>query len=103
MKLEALLRSVPVDQWVVQDVIAFDWYDGAREGVCSLARPGGEFYFELLDERLNPDGVDDRLFRLSELPTGSVAELRSVWQFTKPEDPQRAKEVMRRLDAAKRS
>jgi len=42
--------------------------------VCALRTPACEFYFELLDERFNPDGLDERLFRLSELPLGSIAQ-----------------------------
>src|SRR5438876_4645618 len=75
MKLETLLGSLPVDQWVTKQAVVFDWFDGPREGVCSLARPGGEFYFELLDERPNAEDLDDRLFRLSELAPGSVTEV----------------------------
>ncbi len=78
MKLEELLTSVPVGQWQAGNQYSLEWYDGPREGVCSLNVPGGEFYFKLLDERYNPNGCDDRLFRLSELPAGSVAELLSV-------------------------
>ena len=78
MQLETLLRNTPVGQWATRLAIIFDWYDGPREGICSLSRPGVEFYFELLDERFNPDGLDDRLLRLSELPSGSVAETQSV-------------------------
>ena len=78
MKLEELLESLPVDQWQVAQVYNFDWHDGPREGVCSLTAPGGEFCFELLEERYNPDGLDYRLFRLSELPNGSVEEVLSA-------------------------
>src|SRR5262245_14834799 len=102
MRLEALLQSVPPDQWSVQDVIAFDWYDGPREGVCALAHPQVEFFFALLDERINVNDVDDRLFRLSELPQGSVAGLRSVWQFTTEEDRRQALQAARDLVSAGR-
>jgi hypothetical protein len=51
MSLEHKLLSTPVDQWTVRQVVVLDWYDGPREGVCSLASPGGEFFFELLAER----------------------------------------------------
>jgi hypothetical protein len=70
--LETALKSLPPSQWVTRQAIAFDWYDGPREGICALARPVGEFYFELLDERMNPEDSDDRLFRLKELAAGSV-------------------------------
>ena len=46
-----------------------------REGICALQAPAAEFFFDLLDERVNEDGLDDRLFRLSELPPGSMDKL----------------------------
>lgn len=88
MNFETSLRAVPVDQWRTGRVIAFDWYDGPREGVGSLTVPGGEFYFELLDERHNPEGLDDRLFRLSELPPGSVEKVeRAILELGRPINP----------------
>lgn len=100
MKLEELLLSWPVDQLRVSQVYSFDWYDGPREGVCSLAVPPCEFYFHLLDERYNPDGLDDRLFRLSELPPGSVSQVVSASaDLAKPDEAVR-RQAERRIDAA---
>lgn len=73
MDLKKSLAAVPVNQWRAQQVIVFDWHDGPREGLCSLANPQAEFFFDLLDERHNPDGLDDRLFRIREVPAGTVA------------------------------
>ncbi len=78
MNLEELLKSTPPEQWKVGQLYALGWYDGPESGVCSLAVPGGEFYFEMIDERYNPDGLDDRIFRLSELPAGSVADVLGI-------------------------
>src|SRR5712691_11225607 len=104
---------MPPDQWVPGQTIAFDWYDGPRAGVCSLGRPGGEFFFELLDERYNPDGLDDRLYRLSELPPGTVEEVQTalavlgrplnpvwvpVWSFPGDMDRQRPEQVVQGID-----
>jgi hypothetical protein len=72
MSFEESLASVPVDQWRTRQAVVFDWYDGPREGICALAHPEVEFFFSLLDERENADDADDRLFRLSEIPQGSV-------------------------------
>jgi len=100
MKLEEKLTSMPVNQWKVDRIYAFDWYDGPREGVCSLTVPSCEFYFELLDERYNPDGLDDRLFRLSELPTGSVRDVvAAVPDLASPSESVRQK-ADERIDAA---
>lgn len=78
MTLEDLLLASPPAKWEVAQLHATGWYDGPEEGVCALAVPGGEFYFEKVGERYNPEGLDDRLFRLSELPAGSVAEVLAV-------------------------
>jgi hypothetical protein len=73
MDWESKLLSVPADHWIVEQVVALDWYDGPRSGLCALADPLAEFIFEFVDEEHNPDGLDLRIVRLKELPTGSVA------------------------------
>lgn len=85
----------------------FDWYDGPRHGVCALATPKCEFVFDVIDERYNPDGLDDRLLQLRGIPKGTVAKILSsisslgtpanqvwipVWKFATP-DEQTAAEV----------
>ncbi len=74
MELENKLAAIPVDEWLTEQAIVFDWQDGPSEGLCSLRHPEAEFQFELLDQRHNPDDLDDRLFRLRQLPMGTVAE-----------------------------
>jgi hypothetical protein len=78
MTLESKLTAVPVDKWITKQAIIFDWHDGPRQGICALAHPQAEFFFELLDERHNPDDLDDRVFRLREIPVGSVAKALGV-------------------------
>ncbi len=120
MQLESKLASLPPSQWRTGRAIAFDWYDGPRSGVCRLAAPECEFQFELLDERYNPDGLDDRLFRLSELPAGSVATIEAafndsglvgqpgeplwvpVWRFSNAADRQRVEAVIEQVLASRR-
>jgi len=105
MKLEELLQSLPADQWKVGQIYSFDWHDGPRAGVCSLAVPGGEFYFQMIDERYNPDGLDDRIFRLSELPAGSVAEVLSVIPDLRSSDEavrQKAERQLERIENSRR-
>jgi hypothetical protein len=88
MRIEEKLASVPMEDWKVRQVVAFDWYDGPRAGVCAMAQPEVEFSFALLDERFNPDGLDDRLYRLSELPPGSVDRvLQAVQPIDQPVNP----------------
>ncbi len=67
--------SLAPPDWTADQVIVFDWYDGPRQGVVCLKEPPCEFSFELLAEKPNPDDLDHRLFRVSELPAGSVAQI----------------------------
>src|SRR5712691_11519086 len=75
MSLEETLLAAPREQWHVARTYVYGWQDGPTHGACEMAAPQCEFFFELLSERYNPDGLDDRIYRLSELPAGSVAEL----------------------------
>jgi hypothetical protein len=117
MSLEELLAKVRVEQWKAGLSIVYDWYDGPREGICRLDEPAVEFFFSLLDERSSPDGLDDRLFRLSELPAGSVADAQSalrelghptgpvwipVWRFPSEAARQQADQLLRAIESAKR-
>lgn len=115
MALEETLTSVPPGTWVIAQVIVLDWYDGPRQGLCALAEPPCQFHFELLDERPTEDDLDDRLFRLSELPAGSIERAMSIlavlghpsrpvwaptWDFPRPEAQDQAeRELSVVLDA----
>ena len=78
MDLEKTLTAIPVDAWTTRQAIVLDWHDGPRQGVCSLSHPAAEFVFEQIDERHNPEGMDDRLFRLRHVPEGTVARALEV-------------------------
>lgn len=83
MSLETALRSVPAQQWVTRQAVVFDWHDGPRSGACALANPPAEFSFDLVDERRNEGGLDHRLFRLGELPPGTVVEMQAAYSELK--------------------
>jgi hypothetical protein len=120
MNLEKVLVSVPVEQWRTRQAIVSDWNDGPREGFCALANPEVEFHFSLLGERRNRDDADDRLFRLSEIPIGSVAlatkQLREVglvpelaspvwcplWRFPTDEARRRADQALHEIEAERK-
>lgn len=78
MNMEERLLTTTVDSWKTQQAIVFDWHDGPIQGVCALAMPDCEFAFDLIEERFNPDGLDDRLFRLREIPKGTIARILSL-------------------------
>jgi hypothetical protein len=78
MDAERELLATPPADWRADRVIAFDWYDGARQGVCRLVVPSVEFVFRLLDERPTEDDLDDRVFSVELLPRGSVARMAAL-------------------------
>lgn len=64
-----------VSHWETQLAIVTDWYDGPREGLCALASPRRDFWFDVVAEREAGNEPDDRLFVLSDVPIGTVAQL----------------------------
>lgn len=111
-EFEESLLLTPVREWITKQVIVFDWFDGPREGVCSLDQPEVSFYFELIDERALSDDLDDRLFSLRQIPYNSVEEISSaigelgtptgrvwvpVWKFQNPLNQDRAEEIINRI------
>lgn len=117
MNLEKALLATPVEEWKADLAIALDWFDGARQGICRLSHPAVEFYFDLLDERNNPNGLDDRLYRLSEVPEGSTAAVQEacailghptgpvwvpIWRFPDADAKDRAERTIRSIEDRKR-
>jgi hypothetical protein len=84
MEWERKLLAVPPDEWKVEQVIALDWHDGPRSGLCALSNPVAEFVFELVDEERDPDGLDLRVVQLRELPAGTVASFSAELQQLGP-------------------
>jgi hypothetical protein len=112
MTLQRQLTSLSPQAWQVHQAVVFDWYDGPRQGVARLSKPTCEFVFELLAERPTADDLDDRLFRLSELPEGSVAKILEAlrvlgspsnvvwvpeWRFGSEEERLRADQALDRI------
>src|SRR5437879_3883044 len=119
MAWEDKLLAIPTDQWLVDQVVVLDWYDGPRAGLCALANPAAEFLFDWADEETNPDGLDLRIVRLKEIPPGSVAafarELERlistpaakpvwapVWRFSTAEAHRRAEEMAETVQSQSR-
>jgi hypothetical protein len=117
--MQQALTTLPPKDWITKQVVVFDWYDGPRQGVAWMTKPECEFVFELLTERHNPDGLDDRLFRVSELPPGSVTQILEairllgnpanevwvpLWKFDSEQERQRSdQEIDRILSQQKRT
>lgn len=96
-------------EWIVHQAIIFDWYNGPRHGVCAFKVPRCEFVFDLFAERFNPDGMDDRLLVLRELPDESLQRIISeisclgepsssvwipVWKFSTENKRRHADEII---------
>ncbi len=117
MTFEQTIASLPVSQWKTRRAIVFDYYDGPRSGICCLELPAVEFWFDLLDERYNEDGLDDRLYRINELSPGTVAEVDAmlrvvgspigpvwapIWRFSDDESRRTAEQRLKNIEASKR-
>jgi len=88
MDIERALLATPPTNWRTARAIVFDWHDGPRQGLCRLESPPVEFAFRLLAERPSADDLDDRLFRIEELPVGSVERAESALkQLSQPTGP----------------
>ena len=111
MNLEHILSGAAPRQWVTRQAIVLDWNEGPHAGVCALAQPRCEFFFHLFAEPLDSDLLAIRLFAVSELRSGVVAQIEAllhtlgrpvgplwvpVWKF--PDETMR-REVEGRLDA----
>lgn len=81
MSAEEQLKSTAVGSWLVRDLVVFGWYDGPTDGLCAFDRPSCEVFFQMIDERYNEDGLDHRLYRLSEIPAGSVDEAQALYEL----------------------
>lgn len=80
-ELETRLLATPPEAWRVRDILLVGWYDGPTEGFCWLEPPEARLYFSLLDERYNPDGLDDRLFTVHLLSPGTYEVLQPLFDF----------------------
>jgi hypothetical protein len=67
-QLAKILTSTPLSSWKVKQVLILDWYDGPREGFCEMASPPCCFHFKEFAENYVPEGLDERLFYLREIP-----------------------------------
>ncbi|HLX63951.1 MAG TPA: hypothetical protein VKX17_21950 [Planctomycetota bacterium] len=111
-----LLRT-PCANWQTRQAIVLDWHDGPIEGVCALAKPKFEFFFELYSDKHNSRGLDDRLYVISQIKDGSVNRIlralkalgeptspvwAPVWKFAKEADRVKAERVIESVLNAKR-
>lgn len=78
MNLEHILASSIPRQWVTRQAIVLDWNEGPRNGVCSLAEPGCDFFFHLFAESAEEDLLGIRLYAVSELQAGTVAQIEAL-------------------------
>jgi hypothetical protein len=113
--LEALLGSVPPENWTVQEGIILDWHDGPVEGFCRLSNPPCVFRFELFAERFQSEDVDDRVFRLSQVQDDAIHQLlealsegevpqRPMWvPRIGPDELERRRSLEKKLDELARS
>ncbi len=100
--LEKILSSIPVDQWQTESLILLDWHDGPIEGVCLLERPTCAFYFQCIGEWHNPEGLDDRIFQVSDFPGITAAQVTELCVYGTQASPSKTLRVdpaFRRIEA----
>jgi hypothetical protein len=78
------LCKTKVKDWCTHLAIVFDWDNGPKQGICQLAHPKCEFVYDLLAARSNPNGLDDRLFRLRGVQIGTIDKIASLLSIIGP-------------------
>jgi hypothetical protein len=82
-QIEAALKSVPLEEWQIKQIVALGWYDGPIFGLCELERPQICFCFNILGQRFD-DAWSDRLFRLGDAPPDAVEQAIAALQDLGP-------------------
>jgi hypothetical protein len=72
------ILEIDVSDWHISEPVVFDWYDGPKHGVCVLDHMSMEIEFECIAERYNPDGMEHRIFSISQIESGAVAKIRNL-------------------------
>lgn len=72
------MDKIDASEWVPRQSIVFDWFDGPKHGICALRYSPSEFEFTCIGERLNPNGIDHKLYSIAELPQGTVDRIREL-------------------------
>ncbi|MBI1831322.1 MAG: hypothetical protein HYR84_07730 [Planctomycetes bacterium] len=116
--LEQELLAIPIDRWVIAQVVVTEWQDGPRRGFWKLANPPCEFAFECVDEEARLDGPARRIMKLKELSAGSIEELLAAqtelgpvlkplwsprWKFAAADSQRRANELVLGLESNARA
>jgi hypothetical protein len=60
-------------------VLGLGFYDGPTNGVLDVGEDGAVFKFDMVNELMNPEGVDLRVFGLAPLPGTALVELADAY------------------------
>lgn len=72
----------PASMWSLDQSIILDWYDGPREAFVKMNVPEAvELYLSLLDERVSPNDLDERIFMAHIIPDGTFDKLMNELKF----------------------
>ena len=72
------LLDVPAIDWVVERVLADDWYDGPISGVCQLSYPVCQFAFKEVDFDRDEDDDLIHTYRVFEVPNDTLERMWKV-------------------------
>ncbi|GAA3039776.1 hypothetical protein [Actinokineospora globicatena] len=108
---DALRRLVDVrpGELRLRQAIVLDWHDGPQEGFLGFADSDSRWHFRSFAHQHNPDGLDDRLYLLSAVPSELVGEFAAVlseeaesrspvwvprWEFSGPDQLEKVEGVL---------
>lgn len=84
MTFKTNLLEKPTATWRVHHTFTLDWRDGPIEGFCHLSTPECAFFFTLIAEWMDPDGLDDRLFLIGEVQRNAIDSIVKMLETTPP-------------------
>jgi hypothetical protein len=75
MNFQTALINVPPSEWQTKQLLILDWLDGPIEGICHLVNPAYIFFFTIVAEQINPEGLDDRLFLIGAVEDDAIDKI----------------------------
>lgn len=78
MESPVSVAEVPPERWRVSRLVALDWYDGPRSGLCVFSVPAACCYFEVVGDQWWLGTQSARLYRLQVVSEDSLSKLLAV-------------------------
>jgi hypothetical protein len=82
MSTRTVLLKTDPRQWRVQQVIAWGWHDGPREGICQFSYPPCVVFFRVMAEQWLQGKFGERLYTLRGVSDGVLNETLSLFEVS---------------------